>query len=74
MSDTILDQQLSDLHMTAIRQQYHALAQKAAQANWSFETYLAHLIDQEYQRRTLNRRRRHIKEAQFPPPQGVGRF
>jgi DNA replication protein DnaC len=66
MSYAQLEQQLTELHLAAIRQQYRPLAQKAAQANWSFETYLAQLIDQEYQRRTMNRRRRRIKEAKFP--------
>ena len=61
-----LEQQLQTLHLTAIREQYRALAQQAAQANWSFEAYLAELIDQESQRRTRNRRIRRIKEAKFP--------
>jgi DNA replication protein DnaC len=66
MSYVQLEQQLANLHLAAIREQYQLLAQQAAQANWSFETYLAHLVDQEYQRRTRNRRRRRIKEAKFP--------
>ena len=66
MSYSQLEQQLADLHLAAIGEQYQSLAQQAAQANWSFETYLAHLIDQEFQRRTANRRRRRIKEAKFP--------
>jgi DNA replication protein DnaC len=61
-----LEQQLDTLHLTAIREQYRPLAQRAAQANWLFETYLAELIDQESQRRTRNRRIRRIKEAKFP--------
>lgn len=66
MSYAQLELQLADLHLAAIHEQYQTLAQRAAQANWSFETYLAHLIDQEFQRRTMNRRRRRIKEAKFP--------
>ena len=66
MSDSQLEHQLADLHLAAIREQYQPLARQAAQANWSFETYLTHLVDQEYQRRTRNRRRRRIKEAKFP--------
>jgi DNA replication protein DnaC len=61
-----LEQQLTTLHLTAIRAQYRPLAQRAAQANWSFEAYLAELIDQESQRRTRNRHIRRIKEAKFP--------
>lgn len=66
MKDTQLEQQLTDLRLASIREQYQRVAQQAAQANWSFETYLAHLIDQEFQRRTQNRRQRRIKEAKFP--------
>lgn len=66
MSYTQLEQQLTDLHLAAIRKQYRSLAQQAAQANWSFETYLAHLVDQEANRRWRNRRQRRIKEARFP--------
>ncbi len=66
MSYTELEQQLADLHLAALRQQYVVTAQKAAQSNWSYETYLAYLIDQEFERRTRNRRIRRIKEAKFP--------
>jgi DNA replication protein DnaC len=66
MSYSQLEQQLADLHLAAIRKQYRSLAQQAAQANWSFETYLAHLVDQEANRRWRNRRQRRIKEARFP--------
>jgi len=66
MSLQQLDEQLAKLYLTAIRQQYRPLAQRAGQANWSFETYLAQLVDLETQRRTRNRRRRRIKEAKFP--------
>ena len=66
MSYDQLEEQLADLHLAAILNQYRPLAQKAAQANGSFETYLAHLIDQEANRRWRNRRRRRIKDAKFP--------
>lgn len=66
MSMQQLDEQLDQLYLSAIRQQYRLLAQRAGQANWSFETYLAQLIDLETQRRRRNRRRRRIKEAKFP--------
>lgn len=66
MSDERLEQQLRELHLGAIRDQYIPLARRAAQSNWSYETYLAHLIDQENSRRTRNRRIRRIKEAKFP--------
>ena len=61
-----LETQLTQLHLAAIQEHYRPLALKASQAGWTFESYLAHLIDQEYQRRTRNRRIRRIKEAKFP--------
>ena len=61
-----LETQLAQLHLAAIQEQYRSLALKASQAGWPFESYLAHLVDQEYQRRTRNRRIRRIKEAKFP--------
>jgi DNA replication protein DnaC len=66
MSHPQLDEHLDQLHLSAIRQQYAATAHKAAQANWTFEAYLADLIEQEFDRRTRNRRVRRIKEAKFP--------
>jgi DNA replication protein DnaC len=66
MSYAQLEQQLQELHLAAIYDQYTAMAQKAAQSNWSYETYLAYLIDQEADRRTRNRRTRRIKDAKFP--------
>ena len=66
MSYTQLEEQLAVLQLAAILRQYQPLAQQAAQANWSFETYLAHLVDQEFHRRQQNRRQRRIKEAKFP--------
>lgn len=66
MSYAQLEEQLTDLHLAAIKKQYRPLAQQAAQANWSFETYLAHLVDLEANRRWRNRRRRRIQDAKFP--------
>jgi DNA replication protein DnaC len=61
-----LEQQLKQLHLTAVRQQYRDQAEAAARANWSYENYLATLIEAEVQRRTRNRRQRRIKEARLP--------
>lgn len=63
---TQLEQQLKQLYLAAILDQYRAQAETAAQQNWSYETYLASLIEREVERRTRNRRRRRIKEARFP--------
>jgi DNA replication protein DnaC len=61
-----LEQQLQTLHLAAIGKQYRPVAQQAAQANWPYERYLAHLVAQESDRRDRNRRTRRIKEARFP--------
>jgi len=61
-----LDAHLKTLHLAAIRQNYRARAQAAAEENWPYETYLATLIQEEVDRRTQNRLQRRIKEARFP--------
>ena len=66
MSTADLAQQLAALHLAAIVDNYQALAQEATVANWSYETYLAHLFRLETERRTCNRRIRRLKEAKFP--------
>src|SRR5210317_1058295 len=66
MSPPTLEQQLKTLHLTAIADNYQALAQEAAADNWSYETYLTRLFTLETERRTRNRRIRRIKEAKFP--------
>lgn len=63
---SLLEKQLKTLHLAAVRDQYRLLAEEAARRNWSYETYLAQLIDLETERRTRNRRVRRIKEAKFP--------
>ena len=50
------------------------MAQQAAQSNWSYETYLAYLVDEEANRRSGNRRTRRIKEAKFPPLKELADF
>ena len=74
MSASDLTQQLKALHMAAIVDNYQALAQEAAVANWSYETYLARLFRLETERRTCNRRIRRIKEAKFPLPKELADF
>jgi len=61
-----LEAQLQQLHLAALLRQYQPRAQVAAEAGWSYEAYLADLIQQEVERRDRNRRRRRIKEAHFP--------
>jgi DNA replication protein DnaC len=61
-----LEQQLKQLHLGAVLDQYRLQAEEAARGNWSYETYLATLIERESDRRRSNRRRRRIEEARFP--------
>ena len=62
----VLVNQLQALRLQAFVDEYEALAQDAARAQWSHEKYLATLTDHEMERRTRNRRQRRIKEARFP--------
>ena len=62
----VLVNQLQALRLQAFVDEYEALAQDAARAQWSHEKYLATLTDHEVDRRTRNRRQRRIKEAHFP--------
>jgi len=61
-----LETQLQALHLGALLQEYRTEAANAAQAGCSYETYLAHLIQLETDRRFRNRRQRRLKEAHFP--------
>ncbi len=61
-----LEEQLLQLQLGALHQQYRSQAQMAARDGWPYEAYLATLIEQEVDRRLGNRRQRRIKEAHFP--------
>jgi DNA replication protein DnaC len=61
-----LEQQLKQLHLAALLRHYQTQARAATQDGWSYEAYLADLIQQEVDRRSSNRRQRRIKEAHFP--------
>jgi DNA replication protein DnaC len=61
-----LEEQLQQLQLAALRHHYQTQAQVATAAGWSYQAYLAELIQQEVDRRSGNRRQRRIKEAHFP--------
>jgi DNA replication protein DnaC len=65
-STQFLEQQLRQLYLTAILRQYQTDAKTAAQDGWTYEAYLAGLLQQEVDRRFRNRRQRRIKDAHFP--------
>jgi hypothetical protein len=62
----LLEEQLQQLQLAALQQHYRTQAQAATQEGWSYEAYLAALIQQEVDRRFGNRRQRRIKDAHFP--------
>ncbi len=61
-----LERQLHQLHLAAILDIYQPTAQEAADQQWSYTHYLAHLVNEETARRTGNRLQRRIQEAHFP--------
>lgn len=61
-----LEQQLKQLYLTAILRHYQTDALTATQDGWTYEAYLADLMQQEVDRRSRNRRQRRIKDAHFP--------
>ena len=62
----LLEEQLQQLQLAALHQQYRTQAQRATLDGWPYEVYLAALIQQEVNRRVGNRRQRQIKDAHFP--------
>ena len=53
-----LEGHLKQLHLTAILERYAEEAQVASQQRWSYERYLAALVEEEVARRSRNRRQR----------------
>lgn len=66
LTQSQLEEDLHQLHLAAILKQYRPCAEEASRNGWSYESYLATLLEQEVARRTRNRRQRRIKEARFP--------
>jgi len=62
----LLEEQLQQLQLAALHQHYRTQALAATLDGWSYEAYLASLIQQEVDRRFGNRRQRRIKDAHFP--------
>src|SRR5690606_29690148 len=55
-----------ELRLPAIRQQFKAQAKEAAQQRMEYETFLFHLLEREYELRMENRKKAHIRQAEFP--------
>jgi DNA replication protein DnaC len=71
-TETRLAEQLANLKLAAVAEQYAALASEAAQKQWPHVDYLARLIESEAQRRHQLAIERRL--APDPPtgPAGVG--
>jgi DNA replication protein DnaC len=65
-TNLLLENHLKTLGLRAFRENYHKLAQEAAQANLDYERFLLALAEQEVALRAANRRARLIKQARFP--------
>ena len=65
-TNLLLEAHLKSLGLRAFRENYHKLAQEAAQANLDYERFLLALAEQEVALRAANRRTRLIKQARFP--------
>lgn len=69
-----LEQQLRDLHLHAIVEQYAALATDAARDSWTHIDYLARLLDAEDVRRRQTALQRRIDAARFPTLKTLEQF
>ena len=65
-ANLLLESHLKTLGLRAFRENYHKLAQEAAQSDLSYERFLLALAEQEVALRSANRRARLIKQARFP--------
>jgi DNA replication protein DnaC len=66
MKDQLIEQYATELQLLFLRENFSALAQQAAQQQWSFSRFLGALLEGESHRRQDNRVRRRIKAARFP--------
>src|SRR5438105_1160308 len=57
---------LQELHLSAVRAQYEAVARQASAETWSYPEYLAELLERECQQRRQNRIERLLKESRLP--------
>jgi DNA replication protein DnaC len=69
-----LTQQLKELHLPAIREQFEPLAQHAGQESWSYEQYLAALTQSECEARSNHRIDRLLRQSQLPLEKNLDAF
>ena len=73
-NNTLLDQQLSDMKLLFILQNYESLAKQAASENLTHVDFLKRLIEGEALRRLDNRIQRRIRSAHFPVVKTLEQF
>lgn len=69
-----LTQQLKELYLSFLAEQYQALADEAARQRWTFVQYLARLIEGETQRRHDRHIARRVAAARFPVIKTLDQF
>lgn len=75
MSETpALDLLLKSLHLSSIRREHGAIAQRAKQESWSYEAYLAALCELETTERSLHRVQRLLKQSRLPEGKSLDTF
>jgi DNA replication protein DnaC len=65
-TETLLNEQLSSLRLHSVQEHYAALADQAAQKQWTHVDYLARLIDAEARLRQQRSIERRVATARFP--------
>lgn len=65
INDAII-QYSKELRLPAFRQDFKAQAKEAAQQRMDYEEFLFHLLEREYALRLENRKKAHIRQAEFP--------
>jgi len=65
---------LRELHLPTFREEFEALARRAAQESLSYEQYLGELADHECQARRSNRIERWLRESSLPLEKSLARF
>jgi DNA replication protein DnaC len=69
-----LEQCLRELHLPTFREQFEAVAKRAAQESFSYEQYLGELATQECEARRTNRIERWLRESDLPVEKSLARF
>jgi DNA replication protein DnaC len=69
-----LVESLRELHLPTFREQFEAVADRAARESLSYEQYLDELASQECEARRMNRIERWLRESDLPVEKSLARF